>query len=505
MKLTFCYIFDIILHKFGVNNMSLFEDFLKIEKENDFYDRKVLGIKYWEFIRFGVFHEILVRKTTASNLLLATKPKGIRAYLLSLKNIKKYLGFTKISKADLLIISHPRRVKQNNKFYNIFTDPVVEGLSDEYKCITLEEPCWCSLTASKTSHLFPVETKNIYFTDLYELSFLLKKKLFVLFHHNKYKQVLKEINDMLEFFNDRYNIDLNQTRSHFVDKIIYNLTMKEKWTKVIKKINPKAVILYYFPTTFKGIIINICNEMNIPTIELQHGVITRSDPPEHKTYDINNCFNVPKYLFAFGNKLVDRKFLTTREKNLKIVGFPFLEKKVNTKYNLPSQLKKNEKYILIVSQDVVGKEMSEFASELATLLQNQKEYKIIYKYHPNEVNLDYECLKKDNIITIKKFGEEIYKYQYFSLVQIGVYSTSLYEGLAFGLPTIILKKLRNANQTIETLSFMKQGIYTVETPLQAFKVINGTLEKPKTTDVEQLWKMNSINNIKQQIKKIVKH
>lgn len=485
--------------------MGLFEDFLKIEKEKGFYDREVLGIRYWELIRFGVFHEILVRKTDASNLLMATKPKGIRTYFLNLKNIKKYLGFAKISKADLLIISHPRRVKQNNKFYNIFTDPVVEGLSDEYKCVTLEEPCWCSLTASKTSHLFPIATQNIYFTDLYELSFLLKKKSFKLFHHRKYKQVLKEVDDMLGFFNDRYNINLESTRWHFIDKIIYNFTMKEKWTKIIKKINPKAVILYYFPTTFKGTIINICNEMNIPTIELQHGVITRSDPPEHKTYDINDCFNVPKYLFAFGNKLVDRKFLTTIEKNLKFVGFPFLEKKVNTKYELSAQLKANEKYILIVSQDIIGKEMSEFASELATLLQKQKEYKIIYKYHPNEVNLDYECLKKDNIITIKNIGEEIYKYQYFSLVQIGVYSTSLYEGLAFGLPTIILKDLMNASQTIETLSFMKKGVYAVETPLQAFKVINSKLEKPKISDVEQLWKTNSINNIKQQVKKIIKH
>lgn len=502
--LTFCYIFAIILHKFGVNNMKLFENFLKIEKEKNFYDREVLGIKYWEFIRFGVFHEILVRKTNATNLLKATKPKGIKTYLLNLKYIKKYLGFSKPSHADILIISHPRRVKQNNKFYNIFTDPVVEGLSDEYKCVTLEEPCWCSLTASKTSHFFPVETQDIFFTDLYELSFLLKKKLFMLFHHRKYKQVAKEVDNMLGFFNDRYNINLEATRWHFIDKIIYNYIMKAKWTKVIQTINPKAVILHYFPTTFKGIIINICNEMNIPTIELQHGVITRSDPPEHKTYDVNDCFNVPKYLFAFGNKLVDRKFLTTREKNIKLVGFPFLEKKVNAKYELPAQLKENEKYILIVSQDIIGKEMSEFASELATLLRKKKEYKIIYKYHPNEVNLDYECLKKDNIITIKNFGEEIYKYQYFSLVQIGVYSTSLYEGLAFGLPTIILKNLTNANQTIETLSFMKKGVYAVENPSQAFKVINSMLEQPKTADVEQLWKKNSMNNIKKQVKKIIK-
>lgn len=484
--------------------MGLFEDYLKVENDEHFYDKQVLGMKYWEFIRYAVYHEILTRKSGSMNLLKATTPKGLKAYILNPKYLKNYLGLSKIHKADLLIISHPRRTKQGDKFYNNFTDPIVDGISDEYKSVTLEEPCWCSLTASETSHLFPVATKNIYFTDLYELLFLLKKKIFKICHSKKNKQVLIEVDQMLDFFENRYNIDLQKSKSHFVDKIIYNYIMKSSWEKVIEKIKPKAVLLHYFPTSFKGIIVNICNEKNIPTIELQHGVITYSDPPEHKTFDVNKCFNVPKYLFAFGDKLVNRSYLTTKEEDIKCVGYPFFEQKLKESYELPPQLKENEKYILVISQDIVGKELSQFTSELADLLKDFKNYKIIYKYHPNELTVEYECLNKENIITLKKFGEDIYKYQYYSTIQIGSYSTSIYEGLAFGLPTIIVKSIKNSNQTIDTLSFMDKGVYPVDTPEEALGIILGEPLQPKHTDVEQLWKSDSIENVKKQLKKIIK-
>ena len=45
--------------------------------------------------------------------------------------------------------------------------------------------------------------------------------------------------------------------------------MKSSWEKVIEKIKPKAVLLHYFPTSFKGIIVNICNEKNIPYVGIE--------------------------------------------------------------------------------------------------------------------------------------------------------------------------------------------------------------------------------------------
>ena len=53
----------------------------------------------------------------------------------------------------------------------------------------------------------------------------------------------------------------------------------------------------------------------------------------------------------------------------------------------------DKKYILIISQSTIGDSMADFASKLSDLLKNSK-YKIVFKYHPNEMSKDYKCLKK---------------------------------------------------------------------------------------------------------------
>ena len=98
--------------------MSLFEDYLKIEKDENFYGKEIFGIKYWEFMRYALYNEITVKKSGIANLVEASKPRGLKMYMLNPKYLKSYLGLSKVHKADLLMISHPRRFKQNDKFYN---------------------------------------------------------------------------------------------------------------------------------------------------------------------------------------------------------------------------------------------------------------------------------------------------------------------------------------------------------------------------------------------------
>lgn len=51
---------------------------------------------------------------------------------------------------------------------------------------------------------------------------------------------------------------------------------------------------------------------------------------------------------------------------------------------------------------------------------------------------------------------------------------------------------------------MNKGVYPVDTPEEALGIILGEPFQPKHTDVEQLWKSNSIENVKKQLKKIIK-
>lgn len=483
--------------------MSVFDSFLQYEKENKLYDKEIFGFKYWEYVRFVIYTEVKI-KTEQLSELLAVQNLTWKNYRFNLKELNKYLGLSKIKKCDLLFISHPRRINQNGKYENIYTDEVEKYLSNKYTCLTFEEPCWNSYVSSNMGHLFPTTTKNIRYTDILELSYLLRKHIYKILNKNKTKLIEKEVIEILQALNKQYNVDIIYLKDRTVNSIIYGLLMKQEYLKILKKVSPRAVLVNYWPTDFKTLIMDICNDLKIPTVELQHGTITFDDPIEHKCYDNNICKNVSDYFFSFGKVHTDINYLTTKTANLKEVGYPFLEKKVKEKYKLPVGLKKNKKYILIISQTIIGKEMSEFASKLADLLMENDEYSIIFKFHPNEVDRNYPNLEKKNIIQIKQKGEEIYKYQRFSYLQVGVYSTAIYEGIAFGIPTFILRGKSGSEESEKLLSYMKKGVYFINDEKELYNSIQDKLNCPLKSDINKLWKQNSLKNIEQELENLLK-
>lgn len=483
--------------------MSVFDSFLQYEKEHKLYDKEIFGFKYWEYVRFVIYTEVKI-KTEQLSELLAVQNLTWKNYRFNLKELNKYLGLSKIKKCDLLFISHPRRINQNGKYENIYTDEVEKYLSNKYTCLTFEEPCWNSYVSSNMGHLFPTTTKNIRYTDILELSYLFKKYIYKFFNKNKIKLIEKEVIEILQALNKQYNVDIMYLKDRTVNSIIYGLLMKQEYLKILKKLAPRAVLINYWPTDFKTLIMDICNNLKIPTVELQHGTITFDDPIEHKCYDNNICKNVSDYFFSFGKVHTDINYLTTKTANLKEVGYPFLEKKVKEKYKLPVGLKKNKKYILIISQTIIGEEMSEFASKLADLLMEDDEYSIIFKFHPNEVDRNYPNLEKKNIIQIKQKGEEIYKYQKFSYLQVGVYSTAIYEGIAFGIPTFILRGKSGSEESEKLLSYMKKGVYFINDEKELYNSIQDKLNCPLKSDINKLWKQNSLKNIEQELENLLK-
>lgn len=484
--------------------MSVFEEFLKYEDSYNTYDKEVLGIQYWEFVRYAIFAEIKVRVNNMAHIVNVTRPKQLKKYVISVRNLKKYLGFAKIKSADILFVSHPRRILQNGKFENIYTDELEMYLSKDYSCVTVEEPCWETFVPADSGHMFPVKTSNILYIDFYELSFLFKSRIFQVTHKKEYKQIEKEVLETFQELEKIFNLNIDNLKKHIIEKIIYIYLMKDKYSKLIDSINPKIVIFNYWPTIFKTLLINICKEKKIPTVELQHGTITYDDPVEHKCHNIEKCYNICEYLLTFGEKHIDLNYLTTKKENIIEVGYPFLEKKAKQYYDLPEELESNNKYILIMSQTALGEQLSKFASELADLLRDMKEYKIIFKFHPNEINKNYSCLNKENIVQIKYKGSEIYKYQRFAEAQVGVYSTSIYEGLMFDLPTFILKNCVGAEETEKNLSYMKQGVYFINNAFEVYNELKKGVLRPQEKDIDRLWKKNSLKNIDSFIKQILK-
>jgi hypothetical protein len=197
-------------------------------------------------------------------------------------------------------------------------------------------------------------------------------------------------------------------------------------------VKPKAIFLV---CSYVGreIYIEAAQALSIPVIELQHGSIN----PYHVgySYDRGSFKSLfPDYFLSFGRFWEGAVQLPIESENVMTLGFPYLDRKLS----MTKKIKK--KQILFISQWTIGKELSEFAVKLNENL--PPDWNLIFKLHPKEF-LDwkkyYGKLADSNISVISDDSSSLYDLLGESAIQIGVYSTALFEGLALGCQTYIVE------------------------------------------------------------------
>lgn len=477
--------------------------FFEIEEKEKLFEKNIGGFYYWHFFRRQIIFDI----TLTNNKVLLKKWKdkfSLKSRKIEFKYLKRYI-IRKENNVDILLVADPRRiVNKDKKYENIFIDNINIFLSQYYKTLILEEPSYMAWMFSQPPHLVPTESENIIYTDLIDLKYPFYRFFLKKFRKNIYNQFLDEINYIIKIVKKEYGIDLEYRKDVYLYTLQIYYLMKKSYEKVIKKINPKIVLFNYKPTEVKALLNLICKQNNIPTVNLQHGIISKDLSVEMQT-DREQLDVFTDYLFAYGEKLTQCPSKIYNEKNIKYIGHPYLENKANTISERPNFMEKSYKYILIVSQEIIGEEFAKFTSKLADKLKKYTEYKIIFKYHPAEFHKDYESLKKDNIIELKNLNYDIYTIQKYSYLQVGSYSTGLYEGIMFKLPTVVIEYLYGAKDTIKTLKFMKDGFYIIKNADDLCELIKvGKIKKPNEDDIQMIWKNGSYNNLLREIRKILK-
>ena len=474
--------------------MKVIDLFLEKEQKSNMFDRKVNGIRYWEYIRpFVSYHS---NKILTDGSEMFNFPKfSLKKYMISLKNIKKYfLGYKKY---DILMVSQPRRIFENGKYLNNITDYYVDYLKEKYSVKTIEEPSYSSLAVLDRAHSFPIYTEDIYLTDFFELKMILREKLYKYFHIKKYNNLLKEYEEIESIVNNWFKGKHKRIefREQFLDMLMRAELSRKYVKKILKKVKPKLVLLHYFPSSFKEVLINECNRQGIDTVEVMHGTISRTDPLVNKCLDISKLDNMTKYIFSFGKNQVEKSNLAiTDMNNVKNTGYPFFEK---IKKSLG---KKKKRYILIISQSTIGDKMAKFASLLADIINDR--YEIVFKYHPSEITKDYECLKNKKIIEIRR-EMSIYEIQEQAVLQIGSYSTALYEGFALKIPTLVIKTMFGSEEVFEVFNDINRGVYYINKPRDVLRYLDRDDIIPLDKDIKKLWQFNSKERIIKEIDKIM--
>jgi len=160
--------------------------------------------------------------------------------------------------------------------------------------------------------------------------------------------------------------------------------------------------------------------------------------------------------------------------------------------------------VLFISGAAYGDQLSRVALELLneSRRRGDKKVKIIYKLHPDEFGSWKErypeLVKEKDISVIDSRDVSIYEFFDGADAQVGVFSTALYEGLAFQLRTFIL----DIPFAAEFIDFCKSGNGTlISDGKQLYDALvsdSGT----KAIDTEKFWKSGARENIVKRIKEI---
>ncbi len=480
------------------NSENNINEFLKFESMNAFFNKKFQNVHYWPLIRFSLYRKIQNEKQNIgqAHTSIAGEPmvKRISYKFKQFKNMIIYNPLLYRKKIDLLVLNHQRRVKDEDQYRCVYTDDFLE--STAYQYVILEEPYL-------EQHYRPVPNDNILYTDYINLMVAIKRRISAL------KPLKKEekhaIQHLVELLNETFNMtftydDIKQSVTAAVCSFKHK---KRYYKKILKRTNPQAILEVVSYGGSRYVVNALAKEMNIPTIELQHGTMGKY----HLAYNFKEKMNLstfPDYIFTFGQFWKDVTRFPIADDKVKVVGWPYFERKLSYYKSHTNKSNASKTTILFISQGTIGKALSDFAVKFSELI-DISQYHIIYKLHPGEYNRwekEYPWLKDTDIEVIDHNQHDMHYYFAQADIQVGVYSTALFEGLGYNLQTAIVD-LPN-HEYMEELIKSGQANF-IEKPLDLYKFIKRCEKKELDHLVQYLWSFNSLKALSYQIEKVLQN
>ena len=472
--------------------------FIEVEKKYNLLEKSINGFHFWTYLRVEIEgNYVLKTENLYSNyghpkLNLASEVK------MRMEQIKNIISKGRIPKGpcDLLVLNHPRKVLVDGVYECIYTEDIVRNINNS---VVLEEPYL-------NRHFQPTATKRLMYTDIvYFYSFIYSsfQKFFSPHKYRRIKEVmLNEIRKPIEELNKVYGVTI--TAEQFENSLIWGYylykTVYTYYKRIIQKLRPKTIIEVVSYDKKCMIVNEIAKELNIPTIEMQHGVLGEG----HIAYHYPEGSKVPQfpdYVFTFSKYWSRKTIMPIRDECKKATGYPYLEK-MAAKYT--GTLKNQEKKtILFLCSNPIGNQLVDIAVKLQKIL-GEREYHIIFKLHPKEYSGWRECYPKlveSGLDVID--NEKINLYYLFSIsdVQVSGYnSTTIFEGLYFNLPTYIL----NYCVWEEIAELCENGIANYfDTAAELANLIKRDTKSKKHKMGISLWEKDSLNKVLTELKEIM--
>lgn len=462
------------------------------------------GTKIWNLIRIIIFY-YFQKQENHVNYIRANKSK----YQLSLEIFKSI----KNSSIDFIGFSSTEsRRLWNEVYYDIYLDPLYEVLGYSYRVYE-----WPNEKGQRRKY-----DKKIFSQQFVPLNIPIFSSAF--WNIIKYKLLIKNnlvlsgkdvLDSIIKNIVDSYEIDGRHFNKNIYDSINIFIAVKKFIYRLLTKIRPKAVFIRCGYGRFHMALSQVCKELKIPSIELQHGFINRYTPGYVKNNKSKNMDCMPEYFLSYGEKFSEivRKGNLFDSNKVITMGFPFLEKSKSTepKYNekLKFFLSRYKRIILITSDSLlhIANAVENFTIELTKLMYDKKiDCGIIFKPHPYDMKKYNNIVKNQNIFLTNKFMN-IYDLFKISNIHSTVFSTSAIESLSFGIPNIFIYVKGDFSENIQDLLDEKscqlaRNVKVYFTKLE--KIFNNYDEFSKSAKQksELYFKSNAIQNFENFVKNI---
>ena len=409
----------------------LFEKFLDIEDSHDFFETEINHIKIWQYIRFSYCSKLLEELT---GIVTANKNVNLVQHEKNKPDKKEWIRKQQflLRKKDLLVVNHPRRVKEGD-FYRCFvTDTFLESLDYSYYVFEY---------AYKGKHFNPVKTRGLRYRDISVI-----KKYFHCDNESLQSDVRRftdRINCVFEEeFCEKFSNKMKQDIVTMVNFVLEEIYYGRIYANIILSlVRPRLVITTVGYDIYNQTLIETAKRKNIPTIELEHGRIGNS----HAAYNFKSKHNLETfsdYLFVYGEYEKNTPRYPISRSRVFAVGYPELERKANI-YSKRNRKKSVYKVVTFISSMADGKVIAKYALELSKRVVG-KGVKIVYKLHPSEYSewrKFYPGLEEAGILVTKKNEHDIYYYIGHSDYVVGISSTVLFEAMQFKTEIIVIKEL----------------------------------------------------------------
>lgn len=473
--------------------------FNEIEKKYFLYEDSIDGVNYWMYSRWDIWNYLMSLQNPNIGK-PQNQPKGVGFRLKSYVKLLYNLLFgrrIRKKKVDLLFIIHERKVKVNGIYVCKYTDAIRRQYKDYYAFERLYE----------MGHLKPTDNHNLVYLDRISVNGNINYYTEMMFRRKRYKRLLNEIKrhmiapvqELEEVF--QISISLEYIARLIAQKILICKKKYQEYERVFSKIHPKLVIEVVHYSMDCMIINELAKKRGIRTAELQHGNIF----DDHISYQYASekvIKQLPDEIWLLSEYWKSEIHMPIEEQYLIPVGFPYFEKCIG-KYMENCKNERDRKTILFISQGPIGRQLSEFAVSFAKMCSKEK-YRIIYKLHPGEVSIwkeQYIELKQCDCIEVIE-NRDIDLYQLFaeSDIQVGVYSTAIYEGIGFGLDTFIC----DLPYADDMKRLCQEGYaMLVKTPEELLEYVAKPRGSTHDMNEQTFWTKDALSNINKQIARIL--